>query len=35
LSKQPDRISTTERGEDAGFIRQDEAEEHEAVAEPS
>ena len=35
LLKQPERISSTERGEDAGFARQDEAEEHEAVAEPS
>ncbi|MDD5576018.1 MAG: NYN domain-containing protein [Acidithiobacillus sp.] len=35
LSKQPDRISTTERGEDAGFAPQDETEEHEVVAEPS
>lgn len=35
LSKQPERISSTERGEDSGFARQDEAEEHEAVAEPS
>ena len=35
LSKQPDRISTTEPGEDAGFTPQDEAEEREAVAEPS